>query len=87
MDVENEQRYFRTIIVIEVLSADPEGPPTPDMPLHSLATAIDSGPYSGALSAFQTMQVDRDTMAQLLLLQGSDPGFLITETEDDDDDL
>lgn len=73
-------KFYQTIIGIEVLS---EEPLPENMALDDVLREINEGDYSGKELSRFTSEVDGQTMAKLLLGQGSDPEFFaLTEIAD-----
>lgn len=79
--------FYRTVIKIEVLSEAPYE----FIDLENLIEDIADGPCSGSVSVETTETVDGPTMAQLLMAQGSDPGFFMLDESgnsiDDDEEV
>jgi len=73
-------KFYRHLIVVEVLSADPMT--TTD--LDDLNYEIMEGGASGKVTVESSLEVTREQMAILLEAQGSDPSFLIGEEEGDE---
>lgn len=74
-----DKEYFRTVLQIEVLSQDAdfgEG-----MSLSDIGYAIDEGPCSGSITTVTVEPVMPQTMARLLVAQGSDPGFFMLDED------
>lgn len=78
--------YYRTIVEIEILSAG-DAPPPADIDLLALARAIEDGPYSGAIRRQDSWKISRAAMAEALVDQASDPGFLIADFDSEDEEL
>ncbi len=66
-----ETQYFRTVVVVEILGNTPFAGDAAD-----IGPAITEGDYSGAVLSHTTTEVDRPSMAALLTMHGSEPGFL-----------
>lgn len=69
------RKFYRTIIKIEVLSEDPYDPET----LQQVHYDIKDGDCSGQWSVVSSQQLNRHQVEQLLIEQGSDPSFLLSE--------
>lgn len=74
-----QDSYYRRVLVLEVLS---------DRDLSDLGPAdliheADNGEASGMILADATTTVSADEMRGLLLAQGSEPGFLGIDDDDD----
>jgi hypothetical protein len=69
-----DTKYWRTILKAEVLS---EGKNPPDFggDLNAVNSAITDGECSGIVTE-ETVEITPQEMAQSLMVQGSDPGFL-----------
>ncbi len=65
------QSFFRTVVVVEILGNTPF-----DGDAADIGAAITDGAFSGAVLSQTTTEVDRPAMAALLVMQGSEPGFL-----------
>lgn len=63
---------YRTVILLEVLSAEP----IDDLNLTEIAHAIDDGDCSSLILSNNSVAIDRATAEHLLKEQGSDPQFL-----------
>lgn len=75
----SEEKYYRTVYEIEVLSDIPP----PSLPtLEQIAYDITEGHSSGVLNETIQEEVSRERMAELLIAQGSDPEFLLGEDLD-----
>lgn len=70
------RKYYRTIITIEVLTAD--APHSGDV--GALAYDITEGDASGRVTT-EVEEVTAEKMAELLKAQGSDPEFLLSEDD------
>jgi hypothetical protein len=68
-----ERKYFKTIVVVEVLSQD--APWSDDYEFSDLSNAITDGPCSGAVRIHAVEELDGPAAAQALMAQGSDPEF------------
>lgn len=71
--------YYRTVVQIEILSKDPYEYTN----LRNLEYDVTQGDCSGVTKVISSEEVDRESMANLLLSQGSDPSFLIDDLEED----
>ena len=70
--------YYKTTIVFEVLTDEP----LPDeLTITDIIGETMHGHASGDVKAFDTVEVSRDVSAQLLIVQRSDPAFLIEDYE------
>jgi len=71
----NEQmnKYYRTIIQVEVLS---DKPLSEEMTLGEIDYQITEGECSGRVTTVSCDEVSPKEMAELLISQGSDPQFL-----------
>lgn len=65
-------KYYRTIITVEVLSDFPYDPEN----LEQVGNDITDGDCSGKWKIVGSQEVNKHQMEQLLIGQGSDPGFL-----------
>lgn len=65
-------KYYRTVFYVEVLSQDN---PTGNLEIDGIAAAITGGDCSGDLKVVSVQEVTGPEMAELLVAQGSDPGF------------
>lgn len=79
---ETQKRFFRTYLVVEVLSEDPI--PSEGIELDAIAHEIVSGSMSGMIIAVGGQSMNGRQTAQMLTLQSSDPGFF-SITEDGED--
>jgi len=70
--------YYRTIIVVEVLT---EGEPYTFKGYEDLAYTVTDGHASGDVIHESTLEVTEEQMSKLLTAQGSDPDFLIIPAE------
>lgn len=76
-------QYFVTEFRLEVLSTARD---VADLDIGQLAYQITDGDCSGQMTLLtQPREVTETEMAELLVAQGSDPGFLIPGEDDDDD--
>ncbi len=71
-------KFWRTVIKVEVLSAGPTPPRFSN--LAQVHHAITTGDCSGDFDSEQE-EVTRGAMRDLLVNQGSDPSFLLGEDE------
>lgn len=78
------QKFYRTVITVEVLSDRPYDPDS----LEDVSYDILDGDCSGDWSVTEAQAVDSERMAELLVAQGSDPSFMFGDWgyEADDDD-
>jgi hypothetical protein len=67
------QKYYRTVIEVEVLSAGPDDPEDLEQVHHD----IGEGDCSGKWRITASEDVTADRLADLLEAQGSEPGFLL----------
>jgi hypothetical protein len=67
----NKQKYYRTLITVEVLSDFPYSV----LDLSQVDYDIKFGEVSGQISE-QCEEITRDEMEQALIKQGSDPDFI-----------
>lgn len=75
-----EKKYYRTVVEVEILSDEP----WPDITdLDTIHYAITEGDASGMVNTKESHEVTAEEMAVLLTAQGSDPGFLIREEDDE----
>lgn len=75
----SQQKFFKTIIHYEVLSADEPFSGS----LEELAQEVTDGEMSGRFLETDVMQLSREQVSAALLAQGSDPSFLLGEEGDD----
>jgi hypothetical protein len=73
------ERYYKTRIVIEVLSNEPITTPFGIEDLEDVAYEVVDGEWSGAVSVESMEELTKEECAAALIAQGSDPSFLITE--------
>lgn len=73
------RKFFRTIVKIEILSEDE--PVGDGVSLEEINYAITEGHCSGRISVDCQEQVTARLMARLLLAQGSDPEFMMLDSE------
>jgi hypothetical protein len=77
------RKFYKRIFQVEVLSEDPI---PEEMDLDGLHCQITDGEWSGVVTALNEEVVDGARMAELLIHQGSDPGFFrLTDKGEDDD--
>lgn len=76
----SKRKFYRTTIVIEVLSEEPY---TPDS-VQQIDYDIIEGDCSGQMFAGKSFEVDGPTMAANLKAQGSDPEFFQLDDEGND---
>jgi hypothetical protein len=76
------RKFYRTLITVEVLSEDPYQFES----LSELAYDVDEGECSGKTTIEKTEEIDGETMALLLMAQGSDPEFFRIDDEGNDTD-
>ena len=74
-------KYWKTTIVFEVLTEGETALPD-DMTLADIVEMTVNGNASGNVESLESEQVDRQTMAELLEHQRSDPSFLIEDWEE-----
>jgi hypothetical protein len=77
-------KYFRSVYQVEVLSARPYEPAdNPDLTdLEAISQDITDGDCSGMVTeVVSNEEVSEERMRELLIAQGSDPGFLIPDHE------
>jgi hypothetical protein len=79
----SDKKYWKTTIVFEVLTEGGTALPD-DMGLEDIIDMTINGHASGDVKSLVSEQVDRQTMADLLEDQRSDPAFLIEDWEDED---
>jgi hypothetical protein len=72
-------RFFRTLMLIEVLGNEPY-----TGGIEDLAAATIDGGFSGTVLMESTSEVAVGHMAALLVMQGSDPDFLGADDQDDE---
>ncbi|NCX76977.1 MAG: hypothetical protein EBX09_08105 [Actinobacteria bacterium] len=72
------QKYYRTIMTIEILSDFPYGD---QKDLKTVAYDMTHGDVSGKISS-ECEEISRYEMEQALLAQGSDPAFIFGELND-----
>lgn len=78
-----KQKYYRTVIEVEVLSEEPVDFDT----LADVAHEIVEGDCSGQWhTKVDNQEVDGPEMAKLLIAQGSDPGFFNLDDPEDTDE-
>ncbi len=77
-----KRKFYKTIIVVEVLSEDPYSPDT----LEGIARDIMTGDCVGDWDAETSEEVDGPAMVQLLYESGSEPGFFQLDDEGNDID-
>lgn len=68
--------YHRTLLLVEVLGNSPYAGG-----VEHLHEAIHTGDFSGTVLMESTEEVTAEQVAQLLIMQGSDPSFLVPEDE------
>lgn len=73
-------KYYRTVLTVEILSTESVS----DMELSEIADAIMEGDCSGAFTETVMEEVSEEKMAELLIAQGSDPSFLIYDSEEEE---
>lgn len=78
----HRSRYFRTVIMVEVLSDSPYAYRS----LKDTDYDITHGDCSGMVEMVSQTELTADQMSAALQRQGSDPEFLIEEEASDDDD-
>ena len=71
----SNQKYYRTIISIEILS---DYPYSYGFDLRNVWHDMTYGDVSGSISE-KTTEITKDEMRESLIAQGSDPAFLIYE--------
>lgn len=77
------RKFYRTVYTLEVLSEEP----VPDMAsLDDLHYQTQFGEYSGITHRESSEEVGGATMADLLLKQGSEPGFFKLDEQGNDTD-
>jgi|APSaa5957512576_1039674.scaffolds.fasta_scaffold48596_3 hypothetical protein len=69
----DEKKYYRTVIVLEVLSAES----IQEMELLDIVNECNDGSFSGDTLTTDEHEVSEDQMATLLEMQRSSPDFLI----------
>lgn len=69
----------RTVVQIEILSDEDE--PIGDLPLGTIIYQITEGGWSGEQSIVSDEEVTPERMSELLIAQGSDPDFLVSEPD------
>ena len=74
-------KYWKTTIVFEVLTEGETALPD-DMTLADIVEMTVHGHASGDVKSLESEEVDRQTMADLLEHQQSDPAFLIEDWEE-----
>jgi hypothetical protein len=75
--------FYRTLVQVEVLSEEP----MEDTDVHDLAMlncAITDGDCSGEVKIVSREEKSGKEMAELLMAQGSDPGFFNIDAEGND---
>jgi hypothetical protein len=72
-------RYYRTVFVYEVLT---EGEPLTNVGLRELEYHTTEGHASGMFLSEETEEISEEHMRRLLIAQGSDPEFLISDEEE-----
>lgn len=77
-------KYYKTIVTVEVLSEEPI-PNWTD--LENLNYQITYGDWSGEVNIGTSEEVDAKTIAKLLINQGSDPGFFNLDQEGNPSEL
>lgn len=70
------ERYYRSILVVEILGNEPYSGG-----LEAISTAVIDGGFSGGILAESSTEVTSEQISELLLMQGSEPEFLVTETD------
>jgi hypothetical protein len=78
-----KEKYYRTIVEIEVLS---QYEITEQIELEGLVYEITYGDCSGAVKIKSSREVGRKKMAKLLELQGSADFFFFDEDEDEEEE-
>lgn len=73
----SEEKYFQTLVTIEILGNDPY-----ERPIDCIQGDITDGLYSGAEFRRRIVETSREEMRERLIEQGSDPSFLIHEPDD-----
>ena len=76
-------KFWKTTIVFEVLTEDPEGPLPDDMSLGDIVALTVHGHASGMVKTHEVEEVTHEEMRDLLEAQGSDPDFLSLEDEEE----
>jgi len=75
----DKTKYWKTTIVFEVLTEDPDSPLPDDMTLSDIVEMTVHGHASGDVKEFGSEEVSKETMRELLIAQNSDPDFLTEE--------
>jgi hypothetical protein len=77
------RKFYRTVYTLEVLSEEP----VPDITsLDDLHYQTQFGEYSGITHRESSEEVNGKTMADLLMKQGSEPGFFKLDEQGNDTD-
>jgi hypothetical protein len=74
-----ETGIYQTFILVEVLSDRP----CDRMGLKEIGREVEEGDFSGSYKVVASRQVSVELMAELLINQGSDPGFLGCGTDEE----
>lgn len=74
----SERKFYRTVFQVEVLS---ETPILGHVDLEDIAYQGTEGEWSVDMETVETETVGSEQMAELLIAQGSDPGFFGIEEE------
>lgn len=71
-----EEKYLRTVVVVEILSDRP-------VDTDSLPELLVHDDVSVTWTETTAERLDRGAMARALVAQGSDPGFLVSDWDED----
>ena len=69
-------KFWKTTIVFEVLTENPESPLPDDMTLGDIVNMTINGHASGNVTDMESVEVTHEEMKVLLEAQNSDPEFL-----------
>ena len=76
----SKRKFYRTLFTFEVMSEDP----IETVSLEDLAYLVTEGGCSGRFLSTEEEEVGGRTAAQILIDQGSDPGFFRLDEEGND---
>ena len=79
------ERYYKTKIVVEVLSNEPITTPFDLDDLEELAFEVINGGWSGVAYVEKAEELTREECVEALEAQGSDPSFLIMYYSEEED--
>jgi hypothetical protein len=79
----SDRKFYRTVIELEVLSDQPLG----QFELETIVYEITEGSWSGVDTIVLQEEVSEGQLKELLIAQGSDPEFMLNDSDFDDDDI